>query len=144
LKLQVKVQMDVEQVTREIAALGDAGEEAAKEVLNAFAVRVVNEAKPLTPVEPIDGGDLRESVRAISARKGRTGVLGVTVMAGGAPLKAKLEATKHRYNVVAAVQHEDMSLKHTSGGPKFIERPFLRAVVQVPNELLAALDARKP
>ena len=40
----------------------------------------------------------------------------------------------------AEMQHEDLTLKHTTGQGKFVEIPFMREAVKVPAEMLAEID----
>lgn len=139
----MRVRFDVSGADEAIADLkrmGLAGQKAALKVFGAFTARVVAKAKPLTPVEPEDGGWLRDSVRAAKPTVTRTGLVSATVVAGGAPLKAHLAKGHHSENVYAVVQHEDLSATHTVGGPKFIERPFLQELQKVPDDLMAEMD----
>lgn len=139
----MKVRIDVSganEMLADLKRLGPAGVTAAKGVFGRFTARVVAKAKPQTPVDPEDGGALRDSVRATKPTSTRTGLVSAGVVAGGAPLARHLAAGHHKANVYAVVQHEDLTKHHTTGGPKFIERPFLQEIERVPDELLAELD----
>jgi len=141
MSLRVRIQIDGDrELMNALQRMGKAGLPAAKKVLKAFTDRVVPQAKAITPVEPEDGGALRDSVRATRPTLTSRGVLSVGVLAGGAPLAGKVAATHHHYNVYAVVQHEDLTLRHTDGESKFIEKPFVREAARVPGELLEALD----
>lgn len=124
----------------DLKRMGLAGQTAARTVFGKFTARVVAKAKPLTPVDPEDGGALRDSVRATKPTATRTGLVSAGVVAGGAPLAQHLAAGHHKANVYAVVQHEDATLHHTTGGPKFVERPFLQEIERVPDELLTEMD----
>lgn len=133
--------MDVsgaDEALAELKRLGKAGQDATKQVFGAWTREVVAAAKPETPVDPEDGGELRASVRATKPTVTRTGLVSASVVAGGAPLRKSLGG--HKANVYAIVQHERLDLKHSQGGPKFIERPFMRKLAQLPARLLEAID----
>ena len=119
--------------------LGPVGEKAAKDAMLGVTKRIVEMAKPLTPVQPEDGGELRNSVRAAKPVKTRNGI-SAAVVAGGAPLAASVRAEGHKANVYAVVQHEDLTLQHSVGGPKFLERPFLSQAPSVVGAVQDALD----
>ncbi len=128
-----------EDVLRSMQRLGKAGREAGRRVLVAKAQQIVDEAKPLTPDDPETQGALRDSVRLSQSRVSTTrGNITVSVIAGGAPLEAHLG--KRKVNASAVIQHEDLTLHHTSGGPKFIEKPFLKIAPTVPDALLEEID----
>lgn len=141
----MKVRVDVEGVDDVLASLRKlegGGLEAARGVFAELAPGVVARAKALTPDDPETADSLlRDSVRSLKARitKGRGGEkrVEVTFVAGGsktAPL------APGRVNVVALVQHEDLTLKHARGQAKFLERPVLAATAGIPAALEAALD----
>ena len=137
----MKVRIDVtgdREMRASLKALGGAGVTVAKKVFEDVTVEVVRMAKPLTPVEPEDGGQLRDSVRKTKPMVTRAGRVSAGVVAGGAPLKPFLGS--RRANVYAVVQHEDLTLKHKTGQAKFIEIPMMRKAPTVPGRLLAELD----
>lgn len=120
-----------------LGALGRGGSEAAKRVLLRKADKIVAMAEPLTPVDPEDGGELRASVRRTRGTIRRDGTVIVTVLAGGAALKAD----NGKPSIYPVIQHEDLTLHHTTGGPKFIERPVYQVAPEIPDELHAELAA---
>lgn len=138
--MRVRIAVDYGDCITTLRRLGQAGRDTTKAYFGVFTGRVVAKAKPLTPVEPEDGGQLRDSVRATKPTVTQAGLVSAGVVAGGAPLKASLSREHHNMNVYAVVQHEDAGLKHSVGGPKYIERPFLEEIERVPDELLEALD----
>lgn len=96
----------------------DAGEKVARAALDEFMPRVAADARAITPVDDVDGGQLRASVRPLRTTKTRDGLSG-GVVAGGAPLKGQPGGA-----VYAIVQHEDLTLHHNDGQAKFLEIPF--------------------
>lgn len=126
-------------VSELLAKLGRAGSEAAKVAMVRVADKVVTRAKALCPVDPEDGGQLRGSIRrtrgTISKKNGN---VIVTMLVGGAPLKAVLEGRK--YNIYAVLQHEDLTLKHSVGQAKFLEQPFFQFAPEAPSEIFGELD----
>lgn len=146
MSIRIKVQVEGDRELRAaLRRLGPAGVPAAKRVFARFTGRVVPRARSLAPVEPEDGGALRDSVRETRPTLTSKGVVSVAVVAGGTPLAGKVAATHHTYNVYATVQHEDLTLKHSHGQAKFVEIPVMQEAPLVPNELLEELDreARK-
>jgi hypothetical protein len=134
----VKVRIDASgerEVMEQLRLLGPAGMNAAKAVLAAVTAELVPRVKAITPVDPEDGGQLRDSVRTTRPTITNRGVISAGVVAGGAPLKGQ-----HGGNIYAVVQHEDLTLQHESGGAKFVERPFMAAAPRVPGLLAAAVE----
>lgn len=133
-----RVTVDDRGVSELLGKLGRAGSEAAKTAMVRVADKVVARAKPLCPVDPEDGGELRDSIRrtrgTISKRNGN---VVVTVLVGGTPLKSALGS--RRYNIYAVLQHEDLTLKHSVGQAKFLEQPFFQFAPSVPGEILEEL-----
>lgn len=127
-----------EEVRASLRRVGKAGQEAAKKVLGDYAKKILAKAKPLTPVDPEDGGQLRDSGRTTKPTVTRAGNVSAGIVFGGAPLKRVMG--KRRLNVYAIVQHEDLTLKHTTGQAKFLEQPFFQIAPEVPNAVLAELD----
>lgn len=124
-----------------ITRLGEAGETAAKVALDAVAKRIVPAAQSLAPVEEVDGGALRDSIRSTRPTRGPAGIV-ASIVAGGAPLLSHLKATHHDAGseVYAFIQHEDLTLKHTQGEAKFVEKAVLRHADEIPGLVLEALD----
>lgn len=119
--MRVTVKAYDDGVADALNSLGDAGEKAAKAALAAVMPGVAERARGLAPVQDVDGGQLRASVRVLRPTKTRDGVAG-GVLAGGAPLVGQPGG-----DVYALVQHEDLTLHHNDGQAKFVERPFLAA-----------------
>lgn len=140
MKVTVKIE-NAEEVERSIRELGDRGVAAAKRVLKEKTEGIAARARPLTPVDKVDGGQLRASVRATRPTMTRGGVISAGVMAGGPPL-ARLpeEAGKAFPGLYAIVVHEDMTLKHSDGQAKFLELPFFHEAPTVPGALMDELD----
>lgn len=134
-----RVTVDDRGVSELLGKLGRAGSEAAKSAMVRVSDKVVARAKTLCPVEPEDGGDLRDSIRrtrgTISKKNGN---VVVTILVGGAPLKKALGARK--YNIYAVLQHEDLTLHHSVGQAKFLEQPFFQYAPDAPGEILSELD----
>lgn len=119
--------------------LGQTGADIGLRVLGDAAKEIVAAAKPLAPVDPEDGGQLRDSIRVTKPTRTRAGRISAGVVAGGAPLRKVLG--KRKANVYALVQHEDLTLKHTTGRAKFLEIPTNHIAPKVPDRLQAAMDA---
>lgn len=128
------------ELLKDLKRMGTAGQVAAKTVFGRFTTRVVAKARLLTPVEPEDGGALRASVRTTRPNVTRAGMVSAGVVAGGTPLRSVLAKGHHTENVYAIVQHEDLTLKHTDGQAKYLERPFLQEVPGLPDELIEEMD----
>lgn len=140
--MRVQVQVTgVEEVRESLRRVGEAGVPVAKRVLKAFTDRVVPRVKDATPVSPEDGGQLRDSVRATRPTVTKKGVISAGVVAGGAPLERLASEAGHKDpGIYGVAQHEDMTKRHTVGGPKFVENPFMQEAPAVPDELLEELD----
>jgi hypothetical protein len=95
--------------------------------------RVVAVATPLTPLEY---GDLRSSL-AVSTSGTDTSGYGVDLGYGEASTTGDLEVSVGSDLPYAVVQHEDLTLRHDDGGPKFLER----AVQQSAGEVAAIVAA---
>jgi hypothetical protein len=136
----VKVEGEAE-LMRDFAQLGKAGQVAGLRVAGRVCARVVPQAKALTPVEAADGGALRDSIRTTKPTVTRAGRVSAGVAAGGAPLR-RLASERGRAlpGQYGSIVHEDLTLKHTSGEPKFVEKPFFREVASVPDELRDEMD----
>jgi len=130
------------ELIRELLALGAAGVEMGKEVLGDATQRIVKAAQPITPVDDIDGGQLRDSIRATKPQKTAAGRISAGVVAGGAPLSRLVSEKGHKEpGAYAAIVHEDTTMRHPNGGrAKFIEEPWLVEAVKVPDALRDRLD----
>ena len=107
-------------------------QEVGVDVLNRGAGRVFAVSQESVPVGGIDPkGELKASGRLYKARVSkRSGRVYATITYGGARLESKGE-----HAIVAIVQHENLSFKHSHGGPKFLERPFLAEKEHVMDDL---------
>ena len=125
-----------------LGRMGKIGEEAAKRALGRICTRVVPKAKAITPVEPEDGGSLRDSIRVTKPTRTSAGRISAGVVAGGAPLR-RLASERGRAlpGQYGSIVHEDLTLKHTNGQAKFLEIPFFQEAPKAPEELRAELDA---
>jgi hypothetical protein len=123
---------------KELSKLGENVQNVGADVFNGATQRVLAASQVLVPVDPEDGGQLRDSGRRTKARiDRRTGNVRASVSYGGARL------ARHGDNpIYAIVQHEDLTLKHTRGEAKFLERPYL-AEREITMESLRARIAAK-
>lgn len=130
-------------ILTDLQNLMSASKPAAKAVFQRFVDRVVPQARALTPDDPATYGadravDLKRSVRGrVTVRK--TGIVTATVSAGGDPLLAILRM-RHRKNPDAAlayalVQHDDPTLRHSSGQANFIGQPFIAEAQSIGDDL---------
>ena len=140
MRVVVKIE-GVEEVMASLKRMGKVGEEASKRALGRICTRVVPKAKALTPVDDEAGGDLRDSIRTTKPTRTQAGRISAGVVAGGAPLR-RLASERGRAlpGSYGSIQHEDLTLKHKTGRPKFVEIPFMQEVVKAPDELRAELD----
>lgn len=134
----MKVRLTIDRATlvqfrRQARADQEGARKAARRYLTRWGRDVVKKARPDTPVDDEDGGELRASVRS-SAWMHRSGSGGVSVLAGGKKL-AEMIGDPDRAAAYPWIQHEDVTLKHRVGGPKFIEKHFLPAAENVPRGL---------
>lgn len=130
------------EIIRDLLALGKAGVEIGKSVLDETNDRIVNSAQAIAPVDDIDGGDLRDSIRKTKPVQTSAGRISAGVVAGGAPLEKLVSERGHKEpGSYAMVQHEDTSLRHPNGGrAKFVEEPWLVEAPKVPDILMARID----
>jgi hypothetical protein len=130
------------ELIRDLLKLGDAGIEMGKEVLGEATLKIAAKARPLTPVDDIDGGDLRDSIRVTKPQKTAAGRISAGIVAGGAPLTRLVSEKGHKQpGAYALIVHEDSTMRHPNGGQaKFIEQPYLEEAPKVPDALLARLD----
>jgi len=138
--LKIRVEgTDLAGVIANMRALGKAGPEAGARVLGQLAQDVAAKARLLCPDDPTTPeANLRDTIRATKATRGQSGMISAAVIAGGARLN-KLKGGKG-WNIIAIVQHEDVTLKHAHGQAKFVEQPFLQAVPSVGPAIQEALD----
>jgi hypothetical protein len=130
------------EIIRDMLALGKAGPELGKEVLDETAERIAAKARTVTPVDDIDGGDLRDSIRVTKARSTAAGRISAGIVAGGDPLSRLVSEKGHKQpGAYAIIVHEDMTMRHPNGGQaKFIEMPYLEEAPKVPDALKAKID----
>ena len=130
----------LDDVVASMRRLGKAGLLVGKRVFDVKTEEMVRRARPLTPDDPETAGLLRDTVRKIrpiaSSTKGR--VTG-GIMAGGKELEQRLGGRE--YSAWALVQHEDVTLHHSSGQAKFLEIPFMQIVPSIPEALRMEVDA---
>ena len=111
---------------RGISAIGPRVETRMRGVMRAVAESRLTEMKRRTPVAPIDGGTLRSSLHVTGPRPTAAGQE-VGWAAGGpsAPY--------------AAVQHEDTTLRHTTGQAKFIDSVVFEQSTAMVAEIAAGI-----
>lgn len=130
-----------EEVMRSLKRLGAAGDEVGKRVLGRKALEILAKARPNTPVDEVDGGDLRDSGRVTKPMKTAAGRISAGVVFGGAPLRrAASEHGKKLPGIYAVMQHEDLTLRHTTGKAKWLEEAGAAVAPSVPDALLAEID----
>lgn len=128
-----------EQLLASLRNMGKAGKAVTRDVLQKKADEVVKVAKPLTPLEPPGGDDppgaLRDSLRRSRVTITQNASI-VSVIAGGEALMLRqgLRATTY-----AVKQHEDLTYRHTEGGPKYLERAVLEVAPSIESALEKAL-----
>jgi hypothetical protein len=141
----VKVRAEVsggQALLDDLQRLGKRGAEIGVSVLGAKTAEIVKRAKPLVPVDDVEGGDLRDSVRASKPQRTNAGRISAGVVAGGSSLR-RLASERGRKDPGAygVIQHEDLTLQHPGGGQaKFLEQPFLEVAPSVPDALREAMD----
>jgi len=139
--LSIRVRVEVsggKELIERMRSFGVKGPMAAARVLTAAMERALPMAKAQSPVDdndPEPGGELRDSIRVTKARPTKAGRISAGLVAGG----AKMADVRGR-EVYPIVQHEDMTLKHDEGGPKFVERPVLQVAEGIPDALSAEFD----
>lgn len=118
---------------RALNVVDENAQEAGREVLNAAVERVFQKSQALVPVAPEDGGQLKASARKSKARiSRRSGSVTASVQYGGSRL---LKIAPNDNPIYAIVQHEDLTLKHSRGEAKYLEKPALAERERVEREL---------
>jgi hypothetical protein len=102
-------------ITRDLARLGASGVALAKKVLAEKTQAMAAMARDLAPTED---GDLVNRIRATAPVAERDGTVRANVLAE-----------------LSVIQHEDLTLHHDNGGPKFIERAVLAIGPDIPAAL---------
>lgn len=137
----MRIQVEgLQDVLRDLNSMPDDACRAVRHRMKAITDPVVRKAIPLTPQDPeTDWAGLVGSIRSIrpQVNKRKLTVTG-GVVAGGKMLEPFLG--RRTYNVWAIVQHEDLSLRHTKGGGKFVERPFMSDLDRMRDEIEDALE----
>lgn len=129
-RVRVDVTGDAD-VLRSLLELGAAGKKAAKVVLGEKAAKIMRLAFPLTPDDTTttNVSRIRDSLAVIRPSVTKSGTVSSGVKAGGG-----------RQDIPALLHHEDLTLHHQVGGPKFLERATLQVAPEIPGALLEALD----
>jgi hypothetical protein len=114
-----------------------ASKRAARTALEQVGDKALAIARPITPIDDEEGGQLRESLRRTKPTIKKSGDVVVTLIAGGR------FADTDSY---AVIQHESMEFKHTDPGtgPKFLERGALAAAPELIPALEQALAKELP
>lgn len=130
-----------DEMLAEIGRLGQVGLVAARDAMTAKAQQIKAKAQPLIPDDPESPGLLKDTIRVYAPRTanlkpGRTIYCGVVV--GG----SRLQRVKGKRDYIAwpIIQHEDLTLKHTHGQAKFLERPGNDIAPSIPAAIMAKLD----
>jgi hypothetical protein len=125
----------------DIARMGMIALIGARNALTEKAQEIKRKAIPMTPDDPETPGLLRKTVRVYAQRTKSLkpgSPIYAGVVAGGKRLEKRMG--KRKYNASALVQHEDLTLKHTSGGPKYLERPGNQVAPTIPQHVLDCID----
>jgi hypothetical protein len=131
----------MQEILDELQGMGEAGVRVGLQVLGDAAKEIAAKARPLVPVDDVDGGQLRDSVRTSKPNRTKAGRISAGVVAGGAPLRKVMG--RRKANIYAVVQHEDLTLRHRTGGAKFLERPGNDVAPKIPDRLVAGMDAER-
>lgn len=115
----------VDQLKRALAQAGDLAQEALEAAMVEEAESIMTESKQRAPV---DTGAMRASGVVLPPERSGDRV-SVTMGYGGAS------------QAYVKVQHENMTLRHVTGEPKFLERPVLERAGKLGN-VLASRVAR--
>lgn len=137
--MRVRIEVSgTQEILDRIQRLGQSGVDIGLKVLGDGAKEILAASRPLVPVDDEDGGQLRDSGRVAKPTRTRAGRISAAVVYGGAPLRKVLG--KRKANVYAVIQHEDLTLKHTTGQAKFLEKPANAIAPKIPDRLQAAMD----
>ncbi len=144
--MRVRMKVDGEkELLKYLARLGPDAAVVGKDVLGKVVADLLPRIKALTPVQPQDGGQLRQSVRKSVRVNKRTGRVAASVIAGG-----RLTAEPGKANVYAGVQEKGearihgklVRFTHSVGQSPFMEQEVFRAATKVPGKLRAAIDRK--
>jgi len=95
--------------------------------------------RALAPVDPVDGGQMRDSVRWESPRSSSETFASLRFIVGGDVLLPYLDGRS--YNAYAVVQETDPTLKHSHGQAGFMTMPVVQAVPGIWAGIAADIDA---
>lgn len=118
--------LGVAEVQLELARLAANAKPLAAQALYLEAERIMAQSKTEVPVG--DTGNLRSSGN----------VLPPSIDADGVEVKLGYGGAAEAY---AVVQHENLTYRHTVGGPKFLERPLMDAARGMAERLVVAFRA---
>lgn len=128
----------IEQVRRALRRLNGTANEAFARELFREGETIMTESKQLVPV---DSGALR-STGHVTPPVREAGTLRVTLAYGGpAGAEGVSDEGKGRYVGYALHVHEDLTARHTVGGPKFLERPALEATPGMATRMAVRIQA---
>ena len=144
--MRIRVNVDGEkELLKYLARLGPDAATVGKDVLGKVVTELVPRIKAITPVQPVQGGELQQSVRKSVRINKRTGRVAASVIAGG-----RLTAEPGKQNVYPAAQEKGearihgrvVRFTHTVGQSPFMEHEVFRAAAKVPARLRAAADRK--
>ena len=144
--MRIRVNVDGEKrLLKYLSRLGPDAAVVGKDVLGKVVADLVPRIKAVTPVQPVDGGELRQSVRKSVRINKRTGRVAASVIAGG-----RLTAEPGKKNVYASVQEAGearihgqlVRFSHTVGQSPFMEQEVFKAAAKVPDKLRAAITRK--
>lgn len=130
--------IDPRGIVRDLESFGRRGQIAARKALGEVVAKAVPRAKQRTPVDDVDGGQLRDSVRATRPTARKDGTITAALVAGGEPLRPYLGGRD--YNAYAIVQETDASLKHRTGQAGFLSDSIREAYPTGLEHIRQALD----
>lgn len=131
--------LDPKGIIRDLESFGRRGQLVARRVLGEIVTEAVPRARARTPVDDVEGGQLRDSVRATRPAARRDGTITAALVAGGASLEPYLEG--RQYNAYAIVQETDASLKHDQGEAGFLMKTVEETYTPGLERIRTALDA---
>ena len=139
MKVKLGLGEGFERIIADMNRLGDVGITIAKKRFAEFAPQIVARQKALAPVDAVDGGQLRDSIRFTRPRAGAKSFANVTFIMGGDALLPFLEG--HRVNVYAIVQETDPTLHHAGGQAGFMSQPVTQMAPAVFDAIAKDIDA---
>lgn len=110
------------EMLKSLRGMGQMSLSAVRGVLVAGAERVVARAKELAPRYYPDGGALPDTIHATPVQEGPTGI-SIEILAGGPEAPWAEEV------------HEDMTMSHHHGVPKYLERAAMAEAPAITDEL---------